>query len=233
MKKILFVLSLMFFFTSTSYAQEQHKDTSNDPIVTNSFWSNWYLQAGLDMTLLNPYGCNFSNVFPKGKTFGLNVGVGKWFSPEISIRARFNWENGFPLFRNDHIEWLSKDNMDEGGFIMICGDVLINLHNIIAGYDDKRKWNMLVFPRAGFISNLGIGSSSPVVGVGIGSTYRLNKRLSLYADIAYQLLTSEFFDGLSTTGMGVSKGSNGFFNFNIGVQWDLGKNIFNRQSDYK
>ena len=27
--------------------------------VVNSFWSNWFVQAGLDMSLQNPYGHEF------------------------------------------------------------------------------------------------------------------------------------------------------------------------------
>ena len=73
-----------------------------------------------------------------------------------------------------------------------------------------------------------------MVGVGVGTTYRLNERLSLYTDMAYQVMTSEFYGGLSTTGMIVSAGSNGFFDFHIGVQWDLGKikGKFRRLSSY-
>ena len=44
----------------------------------NTFWDNWFLQAGVDMSLMNPYGCNFSQVFPRGKTFGVNVATHNW-----------------------------------------------------------------------------------------------------------------------------------------------------------
>ena len=73
-----------------------------------------------------------------------------------------------------------------------------------------------------------------MVGVGIGSTYRLNERLSLYADVAYQVMTSEFFGDVAVTGMGVAAGSNGYLDFHIGVQWDLGKSKgkFKRLSQY-
>lgn len=49
------------------------------------------------------------------------------------------------------------------------------------------------------------------------------KRLSVYADMSYQVITSEFMGGVAGTGMSVSSGSNGFFGFNVGVQVDLGK----------
>ena len=38
--------------------------------ATNPFWDNWFLQFGADMTLQNPYGYDFSKVFPNGKSYG-------------------------------------------------------------------------------------------------------------------------------------------------------------------
>lgn len=230
MKKILFALFLAFSGVAVSHSQTTSDEYAEHAVVTNPFWSNWYLQAGLDMSLQNPYGHNFSKVFPKGKTFGLNAAVGKWFSPEIGIRLRVNWENGFPLFENGHLEWVAPFgrngiNMDEGGYVGVYADVQLNLHNIFLGYDESRKWNAVVFPRMGLVSNLATNSGSPMVGVGAGCTYRINGRLCIYGDLAYQVTTSEFFGGGSTTGMGVSAGSNGFFDFHVGVQWDLGKSM--------
>ena len=198
-------------------------------VATHSFWSDWFVQAGLDMSLQNPYGCNFSQVFPKGKTFGVDVAAGKWFAPEVGLRVKLNWENG--LFKNDHLEWVAPAgrngiNHDEGGYMLISGDVMFNVQNIFWGYDEERRWHLSVYPRAGLIRNFAIDSASPVVGVGIDNTYRLNDRLSIYADIDYQVTTSESSAGL--TGMSVSTGSNGFFDLSVGIQIDLGNNKFRK-----
>ena len=180
------------------------------------------------MTLQNPYGCNFSQVFPKGKTFGLDVALGKWFSPHVAVRGKVNWENGLPLFENKHLEWVGPaedptSNIDEGGIVILSVDCPVSVKNIFMDYDPDQKWNFYVFPRAGLGCNLAISSSSPMVGVGLGGTYKVKGRLSVYADMAYQVITSEFTGGVSGTGMSVAAGSNGFFDFNVGVQIDLGK----------
>ena len=66
-----------------------------------------------------------------------------------------------------------------------------------------------------------------MVGAGFGGTYRIDDRWSIYADMAYQVTTSEFFDGVgSGTGMSVSTGCNGFFDFQVGVQFNLGKRTY-------
>ena len=219
------ILSLFIFILGgVKLATAQDKQQT----VTGSIWGNWFVQAGLDMTLQNPYGCNFSQVFPKGKTFGLDVALGKWFSPHVAVRGKVNWENGLPLFENKHLEWVGPaedptSNIDEGGIVILSVDCPVSVKNIFMDYDPDQKWNFYVFPRAGLGCNLAISSSSPMVGVGLGGTYKVKGRLSVYADMAYQVITSEFTGGVSGTGMSVAAGSNGFFDFNVGVQIDLGK----------
>lgn len=202
--------------------------SEGDVEICRSLWSNWFVQAGLDMTLQFPYDHNYSDVFSKGRSFGLDAAVGKWFSPELGVRLKANWENGFPLFRNKKLEWIAcgesgKSNMDQGGYLAGDFDVLLNVHNLIWAYRPERKWNAIVFARAGLATNFAISSGSPLVGCGCGITRRLTDRLSIYGDLAYQMITSEFFEGIAMTGMSVSTGHNAFMDFNVGVQWDLGR----------
>lgn len=187
-----------------------------------SFWSHWFIQAGLDMSLMNPYGCNFSDVFPKGKTFGLDVAAGKWFTPEFALRGRLNWENG--LIENKSLEWVPPTddpakNHSGGGFCVASLDALLNLTNVIAGYQADKKWHTSAFIRAGIITHFEIGSGSPLLGAGLEQTYRLDSKWSLYGDLGYQVTTSESSGGL--TGMDVGEGSNGFFNIEMGVAYDF------------
>lgn len=211
-----------FHKASNVYADEEEVE------VCRSLWSNWFVQAGLDMTLQFPYDHDYSDVFSKGRSFGLNAAVGKWFSPQIAVRLKANWENGFPLFRNKKLEWIAcgesgKSNMDQGGYLAGDLDVMLSVHNLFWAYRPERKWNAIVFARAGLATNLAIGSGSPLVGCGFGITRRLTDRLSIYGDMAYQMITSEFFEGVAMTGMSVSTGHNAFMDFNVGVQWDLGR----------
>lgn len=204
------------------------EDSEEGIEVCRSLWSNWFVQAGLDMTLQFPYDHDYSDVFSKGRSFGLDAAVGKWFSPEVGVRVKANWENGFPLFRNKKLEWIAcgesgKSNMDQGGYLAADLDVLLSVHNLFWPYRPERKWNAFVFARAGLATNFAIGSGSPLVGWGCGITRRLTDRLSVYGDMAYQMITSEFFEGIAMTGMMVSTGHNAFMDFNVGVQWDLGR----------
>ena len=56
-------------------------------VRTQGIWDNWFVQADLDMTLQNPYGYSMSEVFPNGKSFGLDLSIGKWFSHNLPLAA--------------------------------------------------------------------------------------------------------------------------------------------------
>ena len=203
-------------------------------VLTNGIWDNWFVQAGLDMSLMNPYGCNFSKVIPKGMTFGLNVAAGKWFTPEFALRGRVQWENG--LIKNSKVEWVPpveepEKNYKGGGFGTFALDAMFNVTNAIAGYVATKKWHTSAFIRAGIISQFEIGSSSPLMGAGLEQTYRLNERLSLFGSAAYQVTTSESSGG--STGLNVPAGTNGFFDIDFGVVYDLGQNGFYRNAQSK
>ena len=210
--------------------KKDQNTASDNPhrVLTNGIWDNWFLQAGLDMSLMNPYRCNFSQVFPKGKTFGLNVAAGKWFTPEIALRGRVQWENG--LFKNGHLEWVApkenpEKNYEGGGLATIALDAMLNLTNVIKGYDPMKKWHTSAFIRAGIINQFEEGSGSPLMGVGVEQTFRLSNRLSLFGSAAYQVTTSEGL-GVKITGKDSASGSNGFFDIDLGLVFDLGNNKF-------
>jgi len=198
---------------------------NEDGVVLNHFWDNWFVQAGLGMSLINPYNTNFKNVFPNASTFGINLGLGKWFSPEAGVRGGINWQNG--IIPNKQAHYLDSEdgtmlNYKKHGFVSLYADLFLNLHNIIGGYDINRTWNAIVFPRFGIAKNFSSDyQENPVIGIGTEQTYRLKDRWTLYGDFTYQVTTSGFLDKKFPTGNGAR--ANGWFDFNIGVQYELGQ----------
>ena len=209
----------------------QHEDKA---VVLNSVWDNWFVQAGIGMSLQNPYGTNFANVFPNGNTLGINLGLGKWFTPEIGVRGGVNWQNS--IVTNHHAYYLApkddpKGELDKRGFYALYADLFLNLHNMIAGYDKDRKWNAIVFPRMGLATNFSSSyAECPMIGIGTEQTYAINDRIRLFADFAWQVMTSGFHDTkFRSPDHGIS--SNGFFDFNVGIQYDLGKNWWEKPGE--
>lgn len=228
-------LALACFGPVTAAAQSGRQPDATDrySVATNSFWSNWYVQAGMDMALQNPCNYDFSKVFPNGKTFGIDVAVGKWFTPGIGVRFKANWNNCIGgVFENRHLSWVGPMgtngiNHDEGGFGAVFGDVQFNIFHFIYGHNENRKWSLLVYPRMGAISNFAVHSGSPVIGAGVQNLYRINGRWSVYFDAAYHMMSSGFnMDDTVNTGTGSN--SNGYFDLSVGVQLDLGINTFKK-----
>jgi hypothetical protein len=110
------------------------------------------------------------------------------------------------------------------GFISLYADMFFNLHNIFGRYDANRKWNAIVFPRFGLAQNFPSSySECPILGIGTEQTFALNDRLKLYADFSYQVTTGGFLDGKFGDDTGLSH--NGWFDINVGVQYELGQVI--------
>lgn len=207
---------------------EKNVKVNNKSTIINSFWDNWFVQAGLGMSLQNPYGTNFANVFPNGNTLGVNLGLGKWFTSEVGVRVGVNWQNS--IVRNNHAYYLApykdpKGELDKRGFYGLYADLFLNLHNIISGYSENRKWNAIVFPRMGLATNFSSRySECPMIGIGTEQTFAISDRVKLFVDFAYQVMTSGFHDKKTKTPRnGIS--SNGWFDFNVGVQYELGQVI--------
>ena len=197
-------------------------------VWTRGFWNNWFVQVDLDMSLQNPYGYDFSKVFPNGKSFGMDVAVGKWFAPQVGVRGKFNWENALPLLKNDHANWLAPFdqpgvNREKGGYIALYGDLLVNMHNLFGTYRSDRTWNLSLYPRIGVNYNFGVSKGSLLAGIGLLNTYRLSDRWSLIGDIAYIMTGSGFVGENESGGTGTGSNSNGYFSIGIGAQVALGR----------
>lgn len=223
MKKLMIALTFLGLGTAAN-AQTTIETPSKYSVATNSFWSNWYIQVGVDMSLQNPYGSNFENVFPNGKSFGVNLAVGKWFTPGIGTRLKVNWENG--LLKSErptagHNLW--TPDADKGGYGAAYFDTQFNLSNLFCGYNENRIWNVIAYPRLGILRNFDRGSWAPALGVGIENTWSVSKSIGLYLDIAYVATTSDYMDYQSNIENGDNGVCNGIISAELGLQFNLGK----------
>lgn len=222
MKKLMIALAFVGMGTVAANAQTSI-ETNKYSVATNSFGSNWFIQVGVDMTVQNPYGTNFlKNDWHDGRTYGVDLAVGKWFTPGMGLRLKANWENG--LLEREHAFLLNaiSSPYDKGGYGMITGDVLFNLSNLFYGYSDTRVWNVSVFPRAGVIRRFANhGSYNPMLGFGAESSWRLSKHIGVYFDLSYNLTpsSSEGVYGYNT---------DGWVGADLGLTFYLGKSTFTK-----
>ena len=198
MKKLMMALAFVGLGTVAANAQcdEFATPTTNKySVATNSFWSNWFVQAGVDMNVSSVYG--YGSLLKKdwhdGRTYGLDLAVGKWFTPGIGTRLKLNWENGafHHAFRNaDHV-W-ETPNGCKGGYAAAYFDTEFNLSNLICGFNESRVWNLIAFPRMGVLRNFARDTYSPVLGLGFESAWKVSKRVGVYLDVTYAFTGQDY-----------------------------------------
>lgn len=213
--------------TDVKWKKTSETNQNEKRVALNHLWDNWFVQAGAGLSLIKPYGTSISDVFPNGSTVGVNLGIGKWFAPEAGVRGGFNWQNG--LIPNKNATYLDsadglKKNYEEHGYLSLYADFLLNLHHIFGGYDNTRRWNAIVYPRMGLAMNFSSSNKeSSMLGIGTEQTFSINNRLKLFADLTYHVTTGGFLDGKYAGKGDKGLSHNGWFDINVGVQYELGQ----------
>ena len=120
-------------------------------VATNSFWSNWFVQAGADWSAWysnEEHGLGLSHSpFKKFRTNpGASIAVGKWFTPGIGLRTKLQGIWG---------KAVTDDNNAGNGmkYWTLNEHVMFNMSNLLFGYNPKRVWNVIPFAGAGMSRN--------------------------------------------------------------------------------
>ena len=225
MKKLLIALAFVGLGTAANAQSTQIETPSKYTVATNSFWSNWYVQFGVDMSVLNPYKTSFfKQDWHEGRTYGIDLAVGKWFTPGLGLRTKVQWENGLfaHAFRNtDHVKF--APDFHKGGYGAIYEDVQFNLTNLFKGYDENRIWNLIVYPRAGVVRHFDAKEYSFSLGAGIQNMWKINKVVSVYADLSYNLISSKNITIPNWTPVDKDDHHHGYASLEAGVSFNLGK----------
>lgn len=236
MKKLLMVLA----FAGVSMAGMAQDNESSVPeqkysVATNSFWSNWFIQANVagsafynsaEGLIEAEEGVSFSNSPFKGyrNNLGFSVAIGKWFTPGIGLRTKFNGIWGRTVIGEDKDENASK-------YWTLNEQVLFNLSNMLCGYSETRVWNFIPYLGGGVGRNMSYNSYALGLNAGILNTFRLSKHVALNLDLSYGVWEDDL-DGCSG-----SIDDRGFktkdriFTAEVGLTYNLGKAKWNKTPD--
>ena len=165
-------------------------------VATNSFWSNWFVQGNLAGSAFwgnQEVGNDFAKSPFEGfrNNLGFSVAVGKWFTPGLGLRTKFNGVWGRSVVSED-----KKTNADK--YWTLNEQVLFNLSNMLCGYSETRVWNFIPYAGVGVNRNMSANAYAPVFGAGILNEFKLNKKWAINLDVNYALSTSDYdgFTGL-------------------------------------
>ena len=237
MKKLLAGLALASV-TMGSMAQDA-ATTEKYSVATNSFWSNWFVQANVAGSAFwgnQEEGNGFSKSPLKGfrNNLGFSVAVGKWFTPGLGLRTKFNGAWGRTVVSEDKSTNANK-------YWTLNEQVLFNVSNMLCGYNEARVWDCIPYAGVGINRNMSANCYAPVVGVGILNEFKINKKWAVNLDVNYALGASDY-DGYTGVLAGAKPSTSRSIdkviarhdrslNVEVGVTYNLGKATWNKVPD--
>lgn len=232
MKKLLFVLA---FVGVASFASAQTTDVPQKKysVATNSFWGNWFITAGGDYTVFysdeqHGKGFNQSPFKDFRRDGGFGVGIGKWFTPGIGLRTKFNgvWGKGV----DSESSSINKTYMKN--YWTVNEQVMFNLSNLLCGYNASRVWNFIPYLGAGVVRNCTADIYAMDWNAGIMNTWRLGKHLDLFLDLSV-VKAEPKMDGISehSTSTASFKNYDQIYSAEIGLKFNLGKSTWEKTPD--
>lgn len=214
MKKLLalvaFALMAGATFAQTADVEEEViYEKNKHKVVTNTFWDNWWVQIGGGAQVY--YGDHNKQMdFVDRLSLALDAGFGKWFSPQIGVRAMISgltingatqtWgetgihDTGKPVdgkYTHDY-GFLNEQQFD---FYNLHADVLFNMSNILCGYKEKRVWNCSPYLGLGWMVTWESPRAREVsLNFGIFNAIRLSEKFDFNIDLRTTMV-KDSFDG--------------------------------------
>jgi len=228
MKKLLMVLA--FAGVSVASMAQEAVPTEKYSVSTNSFWSNWFVQANAVGTSF--WGSQENQAFKFDKLFkgyrtnlGFSVAVGKWFTPGIGLRTKFTGIWGRSVISEDKSTNANK-------YWVVNEQVLFNLSNLLCGYNENRVWNFVPYVGAGVGRNMSYNTYAMNLNAGILNMFRISKKVAINLDINYGLFEPRF-DGFPAHGTSKHsfKNMDRTINVEVGLTYNLGKATWNKTPD--
>ena len=177
MRKLLLALAVVGC-SATAVAQNVEIPSKKYSVATNSFWANWFVSAGANFTAAYTSQENNCNVNPFSSdrgTFGFSVAVGKWFTPDIGLRTKFDgiWAKQVNT-RTDHHSYK---------YLNLHEDLMFNLSNLLYGYNEKRVWNFIPYVGIGWARNMDNVNNGTSYNFGLLNNFRVSDRVQIFADL--------------------------------------------------
>ena len=214
------------------FAQDE-VPTKKYSVATNSFWSNWFVQAGIDWNAwysgqehgadlkVNPFKDFRSNP-------GVALAIGKWFTPGLGLRVKAQGIWGKRVGDND----APTSKVDNGNKYWIAqGQAMFNLTNMFLGYSENRLLDIIPFVGAGVGRSMSHDYYATGLSAGVQASARLSKFTRLYAEAGWNRYEGDLdgydqYDG----NRGWDSHDNNLY-VELGLQFNLGKTGWEKTPD--
>lgn len=206
MNKLLFSIMLLTVALTTSAQGSETQDETPAQkynVTTNSFWSNWFVEAGVD------WNNHYSTGLPTKSSAGIGLAVGKWFIPSIGLRTKIQGFWG-PSYGDESMKQFALQEQ-----------VLIGLDNIFKGYNPKRRWSLSLFLGGGVTRYMTTSQYALTTTGGLHVAYFVTPKLDVYLESGLQF--AEPKAGAANTDCSWWKRHDRNLYVEVGVTYQLGK----------
>lgn len=227
MKKLLIVL-LLAGASVASMAQENDA-TEKYSVATNSFWSNWFIQAGAEW---NAWYGNYEDgrgwsksPFKKFRfNPGASIAIGKWFTPGIGLRTKLQGIWGKAVY--------SDQNKGNGNKYWILNEqVMFNLSNMFCGYNPDRVWNFIPFAGAGVGRSCTYNRYAMGWSVGILNEFWVSRKVAINFELGWNRMESDICGMPADMGEGFLMSHPNNVYAEVGITYNVGKGTWNKVPD--
>lgn len=228
MKKVL--LFLLLIGLSTGVMAQAEVSGEKHSVATNSFWANWFVQANVVGSSFwgsqEQQSVKFSKMTKDYRTnLGFSIALGKWFTPGLGLRTKFNGVWGRSVISEDK-------SLNASKYWTLQEQALFNLSNMLMGYNEQRVWNFIPYAGGGVGRNMSYGCYALGFSVGLLNTFRISQKVAFNFDINYGSYEPSF-DGFSAGGDSKLslKGRDRAINVELGLTYRLGKSTWKSTPD--
>ena len=235
MKKLL--IALAFAGVSLGASAQDSDPVLKYSVATNSFWSNWFIQVGGDF---NSWisdqvhgrgldGGDHYGLFAGDRTsWGGAIALGKWFTPGIGLRTKLQLWNAKQVGPENPTSKFKYWTLNE--------QVMLNLSNLLCGYNPTRVWNVIPFFGGGISRNCDDNFYAMQLSVGLQSSWRLCKYANIYVEAGWNRLEEDFDGAFGNTlkdshvNRGWEDKDNNLY-AEVGLTLNLGKSTWEKTPD--
>lgn len=231
MKKLMIALA-MCGLTMNAMAQDADP-VEKYSVATNSFWSNWFIQGGVDWSAWysnEEHGNGFSHSPLKKfrSNPGAAIAVGKWFTPGLGLRTKLQGIWGKQV--------TDDDNKGNGmKYWTLNEQIMFNMSNLLCGYNPNRVWNVIPFIGGGFTRDMTDACYGMQLSIGVQSLWNINRHFGIYLEGGWNRLEDDG-DAITETAGGANRQnfwerSDNHVYAELGVNINLGKATWNKTPD--
>lgn len=225
------MISLLLISLPIAVMAQDETPVERHSVSTNSFFSNWFFQANLAGSAFysnteSGRGYSKSPLKDFRNNLGFSVALGKWFTPGIGLRTKFNGAWGRAVVSED------KD-VNAMKYWTLNEQVLLNLSNMLYGYSDTRVWNFIPYAGGGVGRCMSHNTYAMGLNAGVLNQWKLSPKVAFNLDVSFGVYEPDF-DGVTTHGSDTKRNfttKDRVLNVELGLTYNFGKATWKKTPD--